>query len=266
MINTDLMLEKIVDETNFDGKIAIILGSGLSIISDKIEKSTTIPYSSIPNYPKTTIEGHSGEFVSGELNGVNIIVAKGRMHYYEGYSFDQVTIPVRLLSKLGIKYLIITNSAGSLQIDNPPGHFMIADSHMDFTFRHNSDNPRVNSHSIFHDSKLIEVAKSASENLSINTCFGCYCWTLGPSYETPAEIQDMQRLGGSAVGMSTVPEIITAAKLGIKTLTISCLTNYASGISTTPLTHNEVVSNANKFDKDFSVLLEEIVVKVSELN
>ena len=98
MINTDLMLEKIVDETNFDGKIAIILGSGLSIISDKIEKSTTIPYSSIPNYPKTTIEGHSGEFVSGELNGVNIIVAKGRMHYYEGYSFDQVTIPVRLLS------------------------------------------------------------------------------------------------------------------------------------------------------------------------
>lgn len=266
MINTQPIAEKIIDKSNFNGKIAVILGSGLSKISDKIVKKTTIPYSSIPNYPITNIEGHKGEFVIGELNGASIIVAKGRMHYYEGYSFDSVTAPIRVLSKLGIKYLIITNSAGSLKIENPPGNFMIADSHMDFTFRENAKDPLINSSSIFHDHELIAIAKSSSNDLKLNTCTGCYCWTLGPSYETPAEIQDMARLGGRAVGMSTVPEIKTSAELGIKTLTISCLTNYAAGISTMPLTHDEVVSNAGKFDKEFSELLEKVILKISKLS
>ena len=266
MINTQLIAEKIIDKSNFNGKIAVILGSGLSRISDKIVKKTTIPYSSIPNYPLTNIEGHAGEFVIGELNGANIIVAKGRMHYYEGHSFDLVTAPIRALSKLGIKNLIITNSAGSLKIENPPGNFMIADSHMDFTFRENAKDPVINSSSIFHDHELIAIAKSASNDLKLNTFTGCYCWTLGPSYETPAEIQDMARLGGGAVGMSTVPEIKTSAQLGIKTLTISCLTNYAAGISTIPLSHDEVVSNAGKFDKEFSELLKKIILKISKLS
>ena len=159
MINTQPIAEIIIDKSNFNGKIAVILGSGLSRISDKIVKKTTIPYSSIPNYPITNIEGHQGEFVIGELNGASIIVAKGRMHYYEGYSFDSVTAPIRVLSKLGIKYLIITNSAGSLKIENPPGNFMIADSHMDFTFRENAKDPLINSSSIFHDHELIAIAK-----------------------------------------------------------------------------------------------------------
>ena len=137
--------------------------------------------------------------------------------------------------------------------ENHPGHFMIADGHMDFTFRRDSKDPRINSDLIFHDNELINIAKSASKNLNLNTCVGCYCWTLGPSYETPAKIQDMARLGGSAVGMSTVPEIISAAKSGIKSLTISCLTNYAAGISATPLTHEEVVSNANRFDSQLII-------------
>ena len=188
------------------------------------------------------------------------------MHYYEGHSFDSVTAPIRVLSKLGIKYLIITNSAGSLKIENPPGNFMIADSHMDFTFRENAKDPLINSSSIFHDHELIAIAKSSSNDLKLNTFTGCYCWTLGPSYETPAEIQDMARLGGRAVGMSTVPEIKTSAELGIKTLTISCLTNYAAGISTMPLTHDEVVSNAGKFDKEFSELLEKVILKISKLS
>ncbi len=260
------MFEKIIDLSHFDGEIAVILGSGLSAISDKIIKKTTIPYSSIPNYPKTNIEGHAGEFVVGELKGARIIVAKGRMHYYEGYSFEVITTPIKLLSKLGVKYLIITNSAGSLKVDNPPGHFMIADSHMDFTFRHDPQDPSINSHSVFHDKELINIAKSSSKKLNINTCEGCYCWTLGPSYETPAEIQDMARLGGGAVGMSTVPEIISSAEFGIRTLTLSCLTNYAAGISPAPLTHDEVVLNAKKFDSQFSALLEKIIIKIAKLN
>lgn len=266
MVNTQRIAEKIIDKSNFNGKIAIILGSGLGRISEKIIKKTTIPYSSIPNYPITNIKGHAGEFVIGELNGATIIAAKGRMHYYEGHSFDLVTAPIRVLSKLGIKYLIITNSAGSLKIENPPGNFMIADSHMDFTFRENAIDPMINSDSIFHNHRLIAIVKSASNDLKLNTCIGCYCWTLGPSYETPAEIQDMARLGGSAVGMSTVPEIKTSAELGIKTLTISCLTNYTAGISTTPLTHDEVVSNAGKFDQEFSELLEKVILKISKLS
>ena len=266
MINIDSIVEKIIDSSDFNGKIAIILGSGLKAISNKIINVNTIPYSSIPNYPTTTIEGHVGEFVIGELNGTNIIVAKGRMHYYEGYSIEQVTTPINLLSKLGVKYLIITNSAGSLQVDNPPGHFMIANGHMDFTFRNGPHDPRINSDQMFHDKELIDIAKSASRNLNLNTCVGYYCWTLGPSYETPAEIQDMARLGGGAVGMSTVPEIVAAGEFGIKSLTISCLTNYAAGISATPLTHEEVVSNANKFDSQFSALLEQVVLKISELS
>jgi purine-nucleoside phosphorylase len=143
---------------------------------------------------------------------------------------------------------------------------MIADGHMDFTFRRDSKDPRINSDLIFHDNELIDIAKSASKNLNLNTCVGCYCWTLGPSYETPAEIQDMVRLGGGAVGMSTVPEIISAAESGIKSLTISCLTNYAAGISAIPLTHEEVVSNANRFDSQFSALLEQVILKISELS
>ena len=123
----------------------------------------------------------------------------------------------------------------------------------------------MNSDSIFHDHQLITIVKSVSKDLKLNTCTGCYCWTLGPSYETPAEIQDMARLGGGAVGMSTVPEIKTSAELGIKTVTISCLTNFAAGISTTPLTHDEVVSNAGKFDKGFSELLEKVILKISKL-
>jgi len=266
MINTQRIAEIIIDKSNFNGKIAVILGSGLSRISDKIIKKTTIPYSSIPNYPITNIKGHAGEFVIGELNGTSIIVAKGRMHYYEGYSLDLVTAPIRVLSKLGVKYLIITNSAGSLKIENPPGNFMIADSHMDFTFRENAKDPMIYYDSIFHDHGLIAIAKSVSNDLKLNTCTGCYCWTLGPSYETPAEIQDMARLGGGAVGMSTVPEIKTSAELGLKALTISCLTNYAAGISTTPLTHDEVVSNAGKFDKEFSELLEKVILEISKLS
>ena len=116
------------------------------------------------------------------------------------------------------------------------------------------------------EKELIAIAKSSSNDLKLNTCTGCYCWPLGPSYETPAEIQDMARLGGGAVGMSTVPEIKTSAEIGIKTLTISCLTNYAAGISTMPLTHDEVVSNAGKFDKEFSELLEKVILKISKLS
>ena len=258
------MAEKIFDESKFNGQIAVILGSGLGKITSNIKNSISIQYISIPHYPQTTVEGHPGELVLGTLHDIDILIAKGRFHYYEGYSFEEITIPIQLFSRLGIKYLIITNSAGSMNLDHPPGNFMVADSHMDCTFRSDSNDPEIRSHSIFHDPSLIQLAKSSAKKLEQEINTGTYCWTLGPCYETPAEIKNMRYLGGDAVGMSTVPEIVTAAKLGIKTLTLSCLTNYAAGISRSPLTHHEVVMNAKKFDKNFSNLIIEIIKKIDQ--
>lgn len=262
MINFDLMVEKIFDESKFDGQIGVILGSGLGKITSTIKNSELIPYISIPHYPQTTVEGHPGELVLGTIHDFDILIAKGRFHYYEGYSFEEITIPIQLFSRLGIKYLIITNSAGSMNLNHPPGNFMVADSHMDCTFRRGPSDPEIRSHSIFHNPSLIQIAQSSAEKLELEINTGTYCWTLGPSYETPAEIENMLDLGGDAVGMSTVPEIVTAAKLGIKTLTLSCLTNYAAGIAKSPLSHQEVVTNAKKFDKNFSNLIIEIIKRI----
>jgi len=262
VINFDLMVEKIFDESKFDGQIGVILGSGLGKITSTIKNSELIPYISIPHYPQTTVEGHPGELVLGTIHDFDILIAKGRFHYYEGYSFEEITIPIQLFSRLGIKYLIITNSAGSMNLNHPPGNFMVADSHMDCTFRRGPSDPEIRSHSIFHNPSLIQIAQSSAEKLELEINTGTYCWTLGPSYETPAEIENMLDLGGDAVGMSTVPEIVTAAKLGIKTLTLSCLTNYAAGIAKSPLSHQEVVTNAKKFDKNFSNLIIEIIKRI----
>ena len=151
-----------------------------------------------------------------------------------------------------------------MNLNQPPGNFMVADSHMDCTFRSDSNDPEIRSHSIFHNPSLIQLAKSSAKKLKQEINTGTYCWTLGPCYETPAEIENMRDLGGDAVGMSTVPEIVTAAKLGIKTLTLSCLTNYAAGIARSPLSHQEVVTNARKFDKNFSDLIIEIIKKIDQ--
>ncbi|MEE3302144.1 MAG: purine-nucleoside phosphorylase [Candidatus Neomarinimicrobiota bacterium] len=264
MINFDLMTEKIIDESRFSGKIAVVLGSGLGKITSQLKHSISIPYLSIPHYPQTTVKGHPGELVIGSIDNCSVLIAKGRFHYYEGYSFEEITIPIHLFSRLGIKYLVITNSAGSMNMDLPPGNFMIADSHMDCTYRNDSNDPKIYSQTNFHDQELIKIAQLSLQKLELKMNTGTYCWTLGPSYETPAEIKNMQRMGGDAVGMSTVPEIITATELGIKTLTLSCLTNFAAGISKTPLSHEEVVTNAKKFDKDFSNLVIEIIKEISK--
>ena len=186
------------------------------------------------------MEGHTGELAIGSMNGVELIAAKGRFHYYEGYSFQEITIPIHLFSKLGVDHLIITNSSGSMNKNCAPGSLMAISGHMDCTYRHSADDPKLYSGEPFHDQALIQLAIASAEKLGFELATGNYCWTLGPSYETPAEISDMQRMGGDAVGMSTVPEIISAAELGMKILTISCLTNYAAGISNHPLTHEAV--------------------------
>ena len=259
MINIDLMAEHVFDQSDFNGRIAVILGSGLGGFAEGLEEQKVIPYKEIPSYPHSTVEGHTGELAIGSMNGVELIAAKGRFHYYEGYSFQEITIPIHLFSKLGVDHLIITNSSGSMNKNCAPGSLMAISGHMDCTYRHSADDPKLYSGEPFHDQALIQLAIASAEKLGFELATGNYCWTLGPSYETPAEISDMQRMGGDAVGMSTVPEIISAAELGMKILTISCLTNYAAGISNHPLTHEEVVKTAKKTSEQFTGLLKKII-------
>ena len=259
MINIDLMAEHVFDQSDFNGRIAVILGSGLGGFAEGLEEQKVIPYKEIPSYPHSTVEGHTGELAIGSMKGVELIAAKGRFHYYEGYSFQEITIPIHLFSKLGVDHLIITNSSGSMNKNCAPGSLMAISGHMDCTYRHSADDPKLYSGEPFHDQALIQLAIASAEKLGFELATGNYCWTLGPSYETPAEISDMQRMGGDAVGMSTVPEIISAAELGIKILTISCLTNYAAGISNHPLTHEEVVKTAKKTGEQFTGFLKKII-------
>jgi len=259
VINIELMAEYVLDHSGFGGRTAVILGSGLGGFADGLEAQTVIAYKDITGYPKPTVEGHSGELVIGTLDGVDIIAAKGRFHYYEGYDFDEITIPIHLFSKLGVDHLIITNAAGSMNQACPPGTLMAITGHMDCTYRHSADDPKLYTGSPYYDDSLIDLAKSSADKLGFELATGNYYWTLGPAYETPAEILDMQRMGGDAAGMSTVPEIITAAELGMKTLAISCLTNFAAGISHHTLNHEEVMVTARKTGERFTGLLTTII-------
>lgn len=265
MINYNKIIEKILDDSNYKGKLGIIFGSGLGIFSDELTNKIKIPYKEIPGYPIPSVKGHAGELLVGNIGSAQLIAAKGRFHLYEGYSFEEITIPIHVFSKLGVEYLIITNAAGSMNTNFPPGSLMTVNGHMDCTYRENSNNPNLYEGKPFHDPHLIEIASKCAKKIKIKIHSGVYCWTLGPSYETPAEIKNMVEMNGDAVGMSTVPEIITAAELGMKILTISCLTNYASGMSDNPLSHDEVVENAKSADDIFSKLLREIIINIDSL-
>ena len=246
------MNQKVIDSVNFikktisfDGETAIILGSGLGKFSSNLSEQKIIPFSSIPNYPISNVRGHSGKLVFGKLNGKEILVAEGRSHLYEGYSKDIVSYPVLIFKELGIKNLIITNSAGSLKKKNPPGTLMIIKGHLDMTFQRSAMEPAIVNSSKYYSTILIKIAKEISHKKKIPIESGIYCWTLGPMYETAEEINFFKSLNGSAVGMSTVPEIEMGGNIGLKVLTISTLTNYAAGISKNLLSHDEVLLNAN---------------------
>lgn len=258
------MIEFISYKTRFKGRLAIILGSGLGGFADQLENRLVIPYKNIPKYPQSTVEGHSGELVFGSMQGVDLIAAKGRFHFYEGHDFQTVTLPIRLFHKLGVDHLIITNAAGSMDKVNPPGTLMVVTGHLDCTFRHSMNDPFIQKGFPYHDPGFIELAHLAAQKTGIKLADGNYCWALGPAYETPAEIEYFKTLGGNAAGMSTVPEILTAAELGMRVLTISCLTNYAAGITDQPLTHREVIETADQTSAKFLGLLTHTIKLLEE--
>ncbi|MBS4215787.1 purine-nucleoside phosphorylase [Neobacillus rhizophilus] len=247
-------------------KIGLILGSGLGVLAEEIEQPVKIPYREIPDFPVSTVEGHAGQLVFGLLNGVEAVAMQGRFHFYEGYSMDKVTFPVRVMKELGVEILIVTNAAGGVNESFTPGDLMIITDHIN----NMGTNPLIgpnDSHfgvrfpdmSEAYTKELRTMAKEIASRLNIEVREGVYFGNPGPVYETPAEIRMVRTLGGDAVGMSTVPEVIVARHSGMKVLGISCISNMAAGILDQPLTHDEVIETTEKVKANFLLYIKEIV-------
>lgn len=259
----------IKENTESIPKVGLILGSGLGSLADKIKNPVKIKYENIPNFPKSTVEGHAGQLVIGELGGKIVVAMQGRFHFYEGYPLSEVTFPVRVMIGLGVESLIVTNAAGGVNTDFEPGDLMIITDHINHTGQNplmgeNLDElgPRFVDMSNAYDRKYIEIAKNSAKKQAIDIKTGVYTWFTGPTYETAAEVRMARILGGDAVGMSTVPETIVANHQGIKVLGISCITNMATGILDQALNHDEVVETSMRVKDDFEKLILDIIKNI----
>jgi len=257
-------IKNIIDDSPVVG---IVLGSGLNKLTDSLENIIRIPYKDIPSFIQTTVKGHAGEFVYGTVKGTSmpVICANGRFHYYEGLDYSSVHIIIDVFNQLGCNNVITTNSSGCLVPEWSPGEIMIIDSHIDMTFRDGPDQINKKKGDRYYDPSMMRLAENCMNKIGIPTRKGTYGWTLGPTYETPAEVRFLQEHDISAVGMSTVPEIERAHELNMRLLSLACLTNYAVGISLHPLTHEEVVEQANKSGELFTDLLSRILVQMDQI-
>ncbi len=248
-------------------EIALVLGSGLGSFADKLEGAKRISTSTLPGYPQSTVEGHAGDIISGSLPGKRLICFQGRIHLYEGYSVDQIILPVQAAAELGAKYLILTNAAGGINPRLNPGSLMLITDQINLQFRRSKEQGlerNIERDSIYaggspYDRQLIDIGKKAAFNRNIDLAAGILCSLLGPSYETPAEVRMEMIMGADAACMSTVAEAAEAARLGMRVMGISCITNKAAGLPGASLDHNEVIETAVRVKHRFIALLEEII-------
>lgn len=247
-------------------QIGLILGSGLGILADEIVNPTAIPYGEIPHFPVSTVEGHAGELILGMLEEKPVVVMSGRFHLYEGHEAQKVTFPIRVMKELGVESMIVTNAAGGVNESFEPGDLMVIKDHLNLMFRNpligpnDSDlGPRFPDMSEAYDHTLRQLAHEVAKEQGFQLREGVYSGVLGPSYETPAEIRMIRKMGGDAVGMSTVPEVIVARHSGIRVLGISCISNMAAGILPQPLSHEEVMETANRVKDKFIKLVKGII-------
>lgn len=250
-------------------EIGIILGSGLGSLAGEVENSTIIPYSDIPHFPVSTVTGHEGRFVIGQLGGKNVICMQGRFHYYEGYDMKMVTLPIRVMKKLGVSKLIVTNAAGGINEGFKPGDLMIIEDHINLMghspLRGKNDDsfgPRFPDMTEAYDSGFREIAASFASKIGLDIKKGVYAGLSGPAFETPAEIRFLKVIGADAVGMSTVPEVLVANHSGMKVLGISCITNMAAGISKNKLDHVEVMETGNAVRAKFADLIKKVIFAI----
>ena len=249
-----------------DPRIAIVLGSGLGGFADDFEEPEAIPYEEIPGFVRSTAEGHAGRLVVGKVDSVPVVAMQGRVHYYEGYSFEEVTFPVRTFKLLGIKTLILTNAAGGINVQLTQGALMVISDHLnligDNPLRGPNDErfgPRFPDMSAVYSPELQELVVDEAKATGVEVRRGIYGALSGPSYETPAEIHMLRNLGADAVGMSTVPEAIVARHMGLEVLGISCITNMAAGIGDEPINHEEVMAIGDRVRDTFAQLLRKVI-------
>jgi purine-nucleoside phosphorylase len=227
--------------------VILILGSGLGGLADEIEAPVRIPYTQIPGFPHSTVPGHAGALVLGRWGGVDVAVMQGRFHLYEGWDAEAVALPIRALAALGARAIVLTNAAGGLRPGMHPGDLMLISDHLNFMWKNPLIGPVVPGEERFpdmsdpYDGELRAAAEEVALEMAIPLDQGVYAALLGPSYETPAEIRMLARLGADAVGMSTVPEVLVARALGLRVLAVSCITNLAAGLGGERLSHDEVM-------------------------
>jgi purine-nucleoside phosphorylase len=254
-------VQYIRERTDRRPEVGLILGSGLGGLADAASDAVHIDTSDIPGYPRSTVEGHTGRLVIGEMEGRDVVFVQGRVHRYEGHSNRAVTYPIRVLRELGVGKLIITNAAGGVNPRFGPGTLMFITDHINFAFNNplvgpNEDGgPRFPDMSEPYDLSWVNAVEREALSAGIATRRGVYAWTLGPSYETPAEVRALARMGTDAVGMSTVPETIQARYFGMRVLGISTITNPAAGLSDDLLNHEEVMEVGRQVKGDLERLI-----------
>ncbi len=249
--------------------VAIILGSGLSAATPNLDKAEIIPYSQIPGFPRTTVSGHEGKLILGNLGRFQVAVMQGRFHYYEGHSMESIALPVRVLEYMGLKTLVITAAVGSMRPQIKPGHIVVVKDHINLMGR----NPLRAFHEeefgdMFpdmrdaYDPALRRIALAACRKQRLAAREGVYVAVGGPSYETPAEVRAFRSLGGDVVGMSVVPEVVVARQMGVRVLALSWISNLAAGLSKASLSHPDVLALGKQISQDLRALLDEILKKI----
>ncbi|HET7458038.1 MAG TPA: purine-nucleoside phosphorylase [Gemmatimonadaceae bacterium] len=247
----------------------IILGSGLGGLADRIEAATRVPFAEIPGFPRATVVGHAGALIAGRLAGRDVVALAGRFHMYEGHSPSLAAFPVRVLHALGARTLVVSNAAGGIRRTMRPGHLMRIDDHINLMWRNPLIGPVAAGEQRFpdmsrpYDQALGALLHETARELGVELLDGVYAGLLGPTYETPAEVRMLDRLGADAVGMSTVPEVIVARALGMKVVGVSCITNMACGILPQKLDHAEVLETTTRVTKEFQDLIEGLVRRIA---
>jgi purine-nucleoside phosphorylase len=251
-------------------RVAVVLGSGLGGFADDFEDAVAIPYEDIPGFVRSTAQGHAGRLVVGKIDQVPILAMQGRVHFYEGYTMEEVTFAIRTFKLLGIKTIVLTNAAGGINVQLSQGALMVISDHLNLMgvnpLRGPNDErfgPRFPDMSAVYSPALQEIVIEEARTLGIELRRGIYAALSGPNYETPAEIHLLRNCGADAVGMSTVPEAIVARQMDMEVLGISCITNMASGISDEPINHDEVIETGNRARSTFTQLLRRVVNRLS---
>jgi purine-nucleoside phosphorylase len=252
-----------------EARAALVLGSGLGALADELQDAVAIPYDEIPGFARSTVEGHAGRLVLGNLENVPVAAMQGRFHFYEGYTLEEVTFPIRTFGLMGIKNLILTNAAGGLGNGLAQGTLMVISDHLNLMganpLRGANDarfGARFPDMTAVYDHDLQELAVREGREIGVELKRGVYAALPGPCYETPAEIRMLRVLGADAVGMSTVPEAIVARHQGMKVLGISCITNMAAGLLDQPIDHDEVIRTGERVRAQFANLLRRIISKL----